>query len=297
MEGRGGRWEVRAPLPGGARQEIGVACLRGEVVIVGGFDDDGITARVDAYDPAQDTWRALAPVPEPLHHANVGVVDDTLVVAGFLVSSGFDARGTVYRYDADADAWSNGAAMPADEIRGASAAAALDGALVVVGGLRNGSVADASRYDVASDSWTELPALPEALDHLGAAVVDGALHVVGGRANGLRNHTTSLWRLRDDASGWDARAPMPRSRAGFAAAAYDGALFVVGGEGADVAGGVFDAAEAYDPAADAWRTILPMRTPRHGMGACSVDGALYVPGGADVQGFAGVDVHERFIAD
>lgn len=297
VTGVGGQWEVRARVAGGVRQEIGVVCNDDEVIILGGFGADGITARVDAYHPGADAWRALPDLPEPLHHANVGIVNDTIVVAGFLVGSGFDPRGDVYLLSLadDEPTWRVGAAMPALEARGAAGVAVYDGALYVFGGHQNGSVASSSRYRVSEDAWDALPPLPEALDHLGAATVDGHLAVVGGRTNGLFNLTGSLLTFDPIARTFTSHAPMPTPRAGFALAAIGDRLLVVGGEGSGAPGGVFAETEAWSPATDTWETLVPMRTPRHGMGACALGGALYVPGGADVQGFAAVDVNERFV--
>ncbi|MCC7070560.1 MAG: kelch repeat-containing protein [Deltaproteobacteria bacterium] len=292
-----GRWEQRAPLALGPRQETAVVTLGGEVVVLGGVNELGATlALVEAYDPAVDGWRRLADLPVPLHHANAAVIDGTLVVAGFLVGADFKPDGRVFRYDAGADAWTEGAPLPPGTERGAAGCAAAGEHLYVVGGLRASSVMTVSRYHVVTDTWEALGDLPAALDHLGAYAVDGRITIVGGRTDGLRNHSSQSFELDTQTLQLSARAPMPTSRAGFAGAVVGGEIFIVGGEGAVGGSGVFPQAEAYHPATDSWRSLLDMRTPRHGMGAAAVDDVLYVPGGADQQGFAAVDAHERFLA-
>lgn len=309
VEGEGGRWELLAPLGDGPRQETAVVALRGEVVVMGGFNGAGaVVPLVESYDPIGDRWRRLADLPTPMHHANAAIVDGKIVVAGFLVGVEFSPDGRVFIYDPDADEWSPGARMNDGAQRGACGVAADDdGAVLLFGGSAGASSARVSRYDVAADSWTELADMPTALDHLGAARVDGRVIVVGGRTDGITNHTASTFEF--DAAGGDdgagalvERASMPTGRGGFGIAVLESngrsELFAVGGEGntaSDV--GVFPQAEAYDVVTDTWRSVLDMRSPRHGMGATVVNGALYVPGGADRQGFAAVDTMERFVPE
>lgn len=295
IEDATGRWEERAPLALGPRQETAVVALRGEVVVLGGVDDRGATlAVVEAYQPDTDRWRRLADLPVALHHANAGVVDDTLVVAGFLLGAGFTPDGRVFRYDADRDTWTTGTSMPSGTERGAAGCAVVGDHLYVIGGLQAGSVATMSRYHVVDDAWEALGELPVALDHLGTYAVDERLWVIGGRTDGLRNHTARLLELDPQTLRLVERTPMPTSRAGFAGAVVGDEVVVVGGEGAAAGNGVFAVTEAYHPATDTWRPLLDLRTPRHGMGAATIDGVLYVPGGADREGFAAVAVHERF---
>lgn len=293
-------WTSLAPLPT-PRQEHAVVAYGGDVVVIGGFDDDTTVDSVEAYDVVADAWRALPALPLPLHHANAAVVtvdgDEEIVVGGFLLGAGFvaDARTLIF----DGDTWREGTAMPAADARGASAVCALDDAVYVFGGSAVGSVATASRYIVGEDRWAPLPPLPRALDHVlcvAAADVDGdALWIVSGRENGLANHTGTLLRFDPTTQTYAERAPLPTSRAGAAAAVVDGTIVVVGGEGAATDTGVFAAVERYVVDEDRWETLPAMRTPRHGFGAAAIDNTLYVPGGATVRGFGAVAVNERLL--
>lgn len=313
VEGEGGRWERLASLPS-PRQEHAVVAFGGELVVVGGFDDDTTVTAVEAMrvdvDVDGGAWRPLPALPLPLHHPNAAVVDTAagprLVVGGFLIGADFrdDARTLIFDGDDanDDGGWREGSPMPAAEARGASATCALDGALYVFGGYQNGSRAEASRYVVDDDRWEALPPLPRRLDHVLCVAHDGALWIVSGRENGLRNHTTALLRFDPSTSTYTPMAPMPTSRAGAAAAVlgegFDAALYVVGGEGnVDDDSGVFADVERYVFVDDRWEAVVDLRTPRHGMGAAVIDGALYVPGGAPVQGFGAVDVVERFVPE
>src|SRR5690349_11228713 len=96
-----------------ARQETAVVALHSEIVVIGGFDGFGANvATVEAFNPDTNAWRRLADLPTPAHHANAGVVDGALVVAGFLTGVELTPHDTVLRYDAANDRWDPGAPMP-----------------------------------------------------------------------------------------------------------------------------------------------------------------------------------------
>ena len=296
-----GKWVSGSVMPGGARQETAVVEVGGEVYVIGGFDGVGnIVATVEAYDPGDDSWRTIPGVPVAMHHANAAAADGKVIVTGFLTGGTFTADGRCYAYDPVLDAWDERTAMPVGSERGASGTAAIDEFVYVVGGLRDGAVADVSVYDALNDTWTTLPALPAGRDHLGAAGIGGILYAVGGRNATLAGHVDELFALDPAAEtpSWSARAAMPTSRGGLSAAALGGRLYVFGGEGnPDDASGVFDAAEAYDPATDTWTVLEPMTTPRHGTGAAAFNDRVWVPGGADEDLFAAVATNEAFVPD
>jgi len=289
-----GTWSPHAPLSLGPRQEMGVAALDGRIYVVGGFDAAGQPAStVEAYDPATDRWTRRASLPAPLHHVNMAAVGGKLYVVGALTGASFAATGATLVYDPALDAWAPLTSMPTGTERGASGVAVLDGRVVVAGGLRGASVADASVFDPQANAWSPLQPLGVARDHLAAATVDGRVHAVAGRSGGVLR---AALEVLDGASGsWSRRADIPTPRGGCAASELSGRLVVLGGEG-NVAepAGVFRETESYDPATDRWRADRPMQTPRHGIGAAVLRTRLFVPGGATVEGFGAVAVNESF---
>jgi N-acetylneuraminic acid mutarotase len=287
-------WQALRPLPA-ARQETAVVELRGEVVVIGGFDGQGQpVATVEAYDPVSDGWRALKSLPAARHHANAAVVGERLYVLGSNEGLTFTPRGDVWIYDPDANEWTSGAPMPSP--RGSSAVGAIGTTIYVAGGLAGGAVATLSAYDTVANEWiTDLPPLPQAKDHLVGAAVDGVFYAIGGRNGTITGLIGTVDAFDPATKKWTPRKSMPTPRGGAAAGVLDGRVLVAGGEGnAQLASGVFDAHEAYDPASDEWTTLPPMRTPRHGTGAAVVGGRLVVPGGATQQGFGAVATVEAF---
>jgi N-acetylneuraminic acid mutarotase len=291
-----GSWQALAPLPGGPRQETGVAALGGEIYVVGGFNGSGtVVATVEAYNPGANTWRSVAPVPVAMHHANVAVVGGSLYVTGFLTGGGFVANGAVYRYDPGPDDWTPETGMPPGTQRGASGVAVVGSTIYITGGYRGGTaVADFSAYDTTTDTWTTLVAVPTSRDHLTAGAIDGKVYVGGGRNGTIPGHFPRLDVYDPLAGTWTLLAPMPTSRGGVAGAVVDGRLIIIGGEGSGTGSGVFSQVEAYAPATGHWSTMTAMVTPRHGTGAAEVGGIIYVPGGATTQGFGAVATNESF---
>jgi N-acetylneuraminic acid mutarotase len=168
-----------------ARQEHAVVALGGEIYVIGGFTPM-VTATVEAFDTAAQTWRAVASLPVALHHANAASINGRIYVAGFYLGGSFtDADPRVFEYDPSADSWSERTAMPAGSERATSCVTVLEGKMYLFGGARATTVSDASVYDVAADSWQALPPLPEAREHCVAGAIGGTLYIASGRAGGI----------------------------------------------------------------------------------------------------------------
>jgi N-acetylneuraminic acid mutarotase len=286
-------WRGLAPLAGGPRQETAVVALGGRVYVLGGFDRQNRPVDVvEVYDPARDRWESRKPLPMPLHHANAAAVGSKLYIVGALIGGDFRATGVTYEYDPKADAWTPRTPMPPGTERGASAAMVMGTRIYVAGGLRGTSVGDFSSYDVSTDRWDALPAMPGPRDHLVGGVVGGVLFAIGGRGPSV-GLTGRVDAFDPKSRTWSPRTPMPTSRAGCAAGVIADRIIVVGGEGdRRRPDGVFVAAEAYSPASDGWSVLPPMLTPRHGTGGAALGGRLYVPGGATRQGYGAAATNE-----
>jgi N-acetylneuraminic acid mutarotase len=283
-------WQSRRSLPA-PQQETAVVELGGKVYVLGGLSADNRSlVDVNVYDPATDSWSAARPLPEPAHHINAAVTGGRIWVTGVLGGSSFTAAGVVWSFDPTANEWTTKTAMPAGTERGASAVAAVGDHVYIAGGLRDGSVADFSRYDTKTDAWESLPPLPSARDHGGGAAFGARFYAFAGRNGGLSSRVDVF----DPAtSTWSSRAPLPTARAGFAIAVREGRAYLFGGEGngADP-NGMFGEVEAYDFAADTWTKLAPMKTPRHGMGAATIGAQILVPGGGTKAALAATDIVE-----
>jgi N-acetylneuraminic acid mutarotase len=284
--------QERLPNLPSVRQEHAVVALGGQIYLIGGFTPN-VTATVEAFDPEAESWGSVADFPVALHHANAAAVDGRLYVAGFYLGASFtNADGRVYEYDSELGSWSERGVMPAGTERASSCVVAFAGKIYLFGGARGGSVPDASAYDVATNTWQELPPLPEAREHCVAGEIDGNLYIASGRSDGIGGFERRTWVFDPISATYAARAPIPTPRGGAAGAVVGGQLYVFGGEGntADPSG-VFANVEAYDPTADSWQSLPAMLAPRHGLGAAALANGIYLPGGAATEGFGAADDH------
>jgi hypothetical protein len=286
--GGNGGWQLLAPMPMGARQEHCVAAVGGLVYAIGSFNGNTNNTRLEAYDPATNTWSQKATMPFGGDHCNAAATATKIYVLG--------ATGTTQsaEYDPVANSWTMKRPIPTQ--RAAAATAAIGDKVYVAGGMstmgRNVTVREFAAYDSATDTWEILPDLPEIQrNHGPAAAVGGILYLLGGRSGPPNNATEGLLDRVDAYDPatrvWTSKAAMPRPRGGTVAGVIGGLIVVTGGEGNNVnanAMRVFPETDVYDPVANSWRTVAPMRTPRHGMGAGVVGNVMYVPGGATAQG-------------
>jgi len=283
-----GSWELLAPMPGGARQEFNVAALKGLVYAIGAFGTAADSRRVEAYDPATNTWTTKASIPFPSDHPNVAATADKIYILGEVGNT------NSAEYDPVTNAWTMKAPIPTQ--RAASSTAAIGTKVYVAGGAMgsNGAsfgptVRDFAVYDTVTDTWETLDPMPApGRNHAPGVAANGIFYVIGGRTNGPTDGLQSRVDAYDPvAKTWTMKAPMPVARGGCMGGLVNGQIIIVGGEGnpRDVnANGVFPDTDGYDPIADVWHVYAPMRTPRHGTGAAGVGNKLYVPGGATAQG-------------
>ncbi|MCC9654773.1 Kelch repeat-containing protein [Rhodopirellula halodulae] len=140
-----------------------------------------------------------------------------------------------------------------------------------------------ARFDAASKSWTDLPALPEGRSSLDAAVLNDTVYVFGGwKLDGESDESTwhkTAWSLNllEPQSGWQPVANPPFQRRAISVAAHDGKLYVVGGMRSE--GGPTTRVDVYDPASQTWS--LGPALPGSGMAgfgssAFATGGRLYV---------------------
>lgn len=190
-------WRERAPLPLPRTGYIG-GVVNGFYVVGGGsywVDNKKIlTSRVDVFDPHENAWSMVAPLPEPRSDAASVTVRNRLYAFGGLVDSRSRAdalvlSGAVWRAIPEAT-------LP--EPRYYATAVALGEAIYLIGGMPMvGDYMSARntlwRWDTASDTkeWEILPSFPgPGLILHAAAVVGRKIYVLGG-AEGRTNRVAN----------------------------------------------------------------------------------------------------------
>jgi N-acetylneuraminic acid mutarotase len=210
------------------------------------------------YNPATDTWRALAPVPTKRGSPVAVTVGDKMYVIG--------------------------------------GAAPLPGSTAVHPARPHGSVGANEEYDPAANTWRPRAPVPTPRNHATAGVVNGKAYVIGGRVGGAfvssGSSNVGVVEEYDPAKdAWGApKARMPSARSAMASGTYGGKIYVSGGEGQDYRSMfTWRAFEAYEPATNTWTTLPSMPVSRHGLAGAVVGDRLHMVSG-DVQS-AGTGVH------
>jgi N-acetylneuraminic acid mutarotase len=212
------------------------------------------------YDPAADTWRALAPLPTKRGSPVAVSVGDKLYVIG--------------------------------------GATTLPGADAVHPARPHYSVGAVEEYDPAANVWRSRAPIPTPRNHAVAGVVNGKIYVIGGRVGGafVSSGSSNVGVVEEydpAADRWGPpKARMPSARSAMAGGVYCGKIYVAGGEGQDDRSMfTWRALEAYDPAANAWSALPSMPVSRHGLAGAVVGKRLHMVSGDVQSAGTGVQVH------
>lgn len=210
------------------------------------------------YDPANDSWKALAPMPTKRGSPVAVTIGDKIYVIGGAVPGPHQT-----------------AVHPARP---------------------HLSVGTVEEYDPATNSWRARASMPTPRNHAVAGVVNGKAYVIGGRVGAAFITTAStnigVVEAYDPATdSWSqGLARMPTARSAGAAAVYGGRIYVTGGEYQDYRMmATLRSFEAYDPATNSWQTLPSLPVSRHGLAGAVVGNRLHMVSG-DVQS-AGTGVH------
>ncbi len=251
-------WAKKKPMALPAHH-LALTDYNGKIYIFGGFvyPKVGDAAWVPInnsweYDPVNDSWKALAPMPIARGAAAATVVGDKIYVVG-------------------------GAAL---------APGSTEGYLNFH--TRQNVLSTVQEYDIKTNTWRERAPMPTPRNHVAIGTVKGKIYVIGGRVGSAyisMSSDISLVEVYNPATDmWEAQGSrMPTARSGVAFGVYNDKIYVAGGEWQDtVVQSAFRVFEAYDPATDSWETLPPMVIARHGIASAVAGNRLYAVSG-DVQ--------------
>jgi N-acetylneuraminic acid mutarotase len=212
------------------------------------------------YDPAADTWKALAPMPSKRGSPVAAAVGEKIYVIG-------------------------GVSLPPGSTD-----------IAVSPTVPHASVGTVEEYDPESNTWRERSPMPTPRNHAAIGVVNGKIYVIGGRVGaafiGLASDTSVVEEYDPATDKWSAtRARMPTTRSALGYAVINGRIYVAGGEFQDPhMMATFRSVEAYDPASNTWSVMPPMPVSRHGLAAGAIGNRLLLVGGDVQSAGTGVEV-------
>jgi N-acetylneuraminic acid mutarotase len=239
------KWTKKKEIPVHVHHQA-QAVYRDKIYVFGGclrqITGEGSTDNAWEYDPAADSWKALAPIPVRRCSAQAEAVNGKIYMIGGITpmengKPGTRVTGLNQAYDISTNTWETRSPMPTT--RNHAFSGVVNGKIYVIGG----------RQGAANIPVTSPTDIVEAYDP-----------------------ATDLW--------GPVRQPMPTARSGGGVATYNGKIYVAGGElQTRQLAAAFRALEAYDPATDSW-TILPsMPSARHGVAAAFIGNRLHLISG------------------
>jgi N-acetylneuraminic acid mutarotase len=248
-------WSQKKPMPL-ASHHVAFASLGDKIYAFGGFKlpDSGPPAwePIDnawEYDPAADSWKALAPMPSKRGAASAAALDGKLYVIG------------------------GAGVMPGSSETGIHPA------------RRHMVVGTVEEYDPASNTWRARSQLPTPRNHHVVAAAGNRVWVIGGRIGAAfitSGSNTDIVEGYDPAADtWTTpRERMPTPRSAVAYGVYQDKVIVAGGEFQDSRMlAAFRAVEAYDPAVNRGSILPSMPNPRHGLAGGVIGERFYAVSG------------------
>lgn len=230
-------WATKTALPAARVNQSAALDASGKIHVISGWTGAAQSGEVFVYDPASDTWdTSSANLPSPRSHARAATAPSgKIYVMGGETSAGspWSCTNLVHEYDPGTDSWSAKGPMPSVRCS-FGMATATNGKIYVVGGITDSAntMADAfmHEYDPATDSWTQLAAMPggarAALALVGSA--NGRLYAIGG----FDASATQLDRVEEydpSTDTWSANTPINLARADLGAAEVANRIYAIGG--------------------------------------------------------------------
>jgi N-acetylneuraminic acid mutarotase len=193
------------------------------------------------YDPVNDTYTRLPDLPATRAGGSAVIVGRNLHYFGGTIRQGGGMPGDevgdhyVLNLDNLAFGWTTLAPLP--NPRHHAAAVVYNGKIYAIGGQRghDGNIipqALVHLYDPTTDTWAQLPSLPEARNHMGSATfaLNGKIFVIGGQVgNNVSRATVFIYDIaRNEWS--QALTPMPSARHSVVGGAINGDIYYSTGE-------------------------------------------------------------------
>ncbi len=225
------RWQELAPLPV-ARAGLAAVAYEDQVYVIGGETEQGITARLDKYDPSSDTWESLKAKPTAVKEISAAVLGGRIFVPGGRLESGA-LTDVMEIYNPRLDSWEAGTTMPTS--LSGYALAVFEGKLYLFGGWEGDSVSKlVYEYDPNIEQWHELPGLPTGRSLAGAGVVGRKIFVFGGYDGEKASRVNEVFYpdlVEDRMNVWQQASELPEGLYGMGATSIADIVYAVGGEG------------------------------------------------------------------
>lgn len=252
-----GTWIERTTIPSAfPRWGTCQFTIGGTGYVIGGRNDVSDMNEVWAYDAANDSWQAKAPVPGVRRLASAfSIGDKGYVTCGLYNTS--DKYNDLWEYDPAADTWTQKATLPSAARYGASSFVLGGKGYLLCGNLGSATgpyTTELWEYDPIANSWTAKASLPDQARFADTAFSSAGMgYVYGGRLTD-QTFSSGLWAYDPAADSWSTRAPLPATPRTycFAWSLADRAILM---GGSDLGLSDLQDCWSYNPLADAWSPL------------------------------------------
>lgn len=263
------------------RTELMKAVVNDKLYLLGGYINNKYlsVARMDVYDPANNTWAQLPDMPVKISHAGVAYDSRYIYMAGGYT---VNAAGTkqvfgmknAYRFDTQTNKWETLPSLPV--YRGAGSMVLVGRTLYYMGGFDQNMGDQSGIYtlnlDNLSAGWAQKGNMPGANNHFALILLNNKVYSIGGQTG---NDATAVFKNSvfsyDPATAkWTQLASFGspnRSHIATTTVVYKGKIIMMGGEsmGAEInRPRTVQAVEAYDPASNKWSILTKLPGARSG---------------------------------
>jgi N-acetylneuraminic acid mutarotase len=262
-----------AALPTTARLEnVKTVVINGKIYCGGGdYGTDNIVYR---YNPSQDKWTTLPPL--PVRWFGLGQVNGKLVAVGGVKKSPRNATNEVYTYDERSQKWKQ-TIPPIPTARWSPGVLSLWSALLVAGGYTPTYSNAVDIFKPDTSQWYRTDPLPIACCSISLVAVGNTCYTLGGfNGSGLNralyasvddllgnavpaNQTTHSG-SSDTQSAWKTLPNTPTYEP--AAAVLAGNLLAIGGRETPIGGAVKKGIYTYSPSTNSWINISDLPSPQ-----------------------------------
>ena len=253
---------------------------------------------VFCYDPSQDKWTTLPPL--PVKWFGLGQVNGKLVAVGGERKRDYQPTNDVYMYGEKSQKWKQ-TIPPMPTARRSSSVLSLQSALVVAGGHISIFSDTVDIFKPDTSQWYRTDPLPRACSHIPLVAIGNTCYALGGYSGSYLNQAlyasvddllcnavpanqTTQSGSSDTESAWKTLYNTPTYQP--TAAVLADKLLAIGGKGASKGGADMKEIYVYSPSTNSWVYISDLPAPRSSTAAA-------VLSSTEVLVIGGMDAHSR----
>lgn len=271
-----GNWVENSSFNGNSRYGAVTFTIGNKGYLIGGYDGDDYYSDTWEYDVDNNFWRELASFPGD---ARVGAVGFAINGKGYFGTgyNGEDDLNDFWEYDPASDTWTQKADFsnltdvadtdPNDDFKREKAIGfAIKGSGYIGTGNNGSQQKDFWKYDVATDSWSEIPGFGgDKRQDASVFVINDVAYIGTGLQNGsfpedFYSFDGTTWTELTDLDDDDDNTVL----------LYDGVAFSIGGKGyvaTGVSGSIENSIWEYTPSTDSWEELPSIDVARQGASA------------------------------